>query len=51
MSDINSDEWEENMLKEMAKLFSSMGMKVDYDMLKSLMEQLKNRLEEMSDEV
>ena len=47
MSDINSDEWEENMLNEMAKLFSSMGMNVDYDMLKSLMEQLKNRLEEM----
>ena len=47
MSSTNSEDWEENMLKEMAKLFSSMGMNVDYDMLKSLMHQLKDRLEEM----
>ena len=36
MSDSSEEEWEENMLKEMAKLFSTMGMNVDYDMLKSL---------------
>jgi hypothetical protein len=47
MSDSSEEEWEENMLKEMAKLFSKMGMNVDYQMLKSLMHQLKNRLEEM----
>ena len=47
MSDSSEEEWEENMLKEMAKLFSTMGMNVDYDMLKSLMHQLKNRLKEM----
>jgi HSP20 family molecular chaperone IbpA len=47
MSDSGEEEWEENMLKEMAKLFSTMGMNVDYDMLKSLMHQLKARLEEM----
>ena len=47
MSVSSDEEWEENMLKEMAKLFSTMGMNVDYDMLKSLMHQLKKRLEEM----
>ena len=47
MSVSSDEEWEENMLKEMAKLFSTMGMNVDYDMLKSLMQQLKKRLEEM----
>ena len=47
MSVSSDEEWEENMLKEIAKLFSTMGMNVDYDMLKSLMLQLKKRLEEM----
>ena len=47
MSDLNSDEWEEKMLKEISKVFSEMGMNVDLDMLKSLMNQLKDRLEDM----
>tara|TARA_B110000495_G_C22971230_1_gene570049 strand:+ start:744 stop:1376 length:633 start_codon:yes stop_codon:yes gene_type:complete len=47
MSDSNSDEWEEKMLKEISKVFSEMGMNVDLDMLKSLMNQLKDRLEDM----
>ena len=47
MSVSNRDEWEENMLKEMAKVFSEMGMNVDINMLKSIMNQLKDRLEDM----
>ena len=47
MSVSNRDEWEENMLKEMAKVFSEMGMNVDINMLKSIMNQLKGRLEDM----
>lgn len=47
MSSPRDEEWEENMLKEMAKLFSTMGMNVDYEMLRTLMIQLKDRLEEM----
>lgn len=35
------------MLKEMAKVFSEMGMNVDINMLKSIMNQLKGRLEDM----
>ena len=47
MSVSNRDEWEENMLKEMSKVFSEMGMNVDINMLKSIMNQLKGRLEDM----
>ena len=47
MSVSNRDEWEENMLKEMAKVFSEMGMNVDINMFKSIMNQLKGRLEDM----
>jgi len=47
MSVSNRDEWEENMLKEMTKVFSEMGMNVDINMLKSIMNQLKGRLEDM----
>jgi hypothetical protein len=47
MNESNKDNWEENMLNEMAKVFSEMGMNVDVKMLKSLMNQLKQNFEDM----
>ena len=47
MTESNKDEWEENMLKHMVKVFSEMGMNMDINTLKSIMEQLKDRFEDM----
>lgn len=47
MSDTNSDDWEEKMLKDMAEMFSKMGMPIDISMLKSMMSQVREQFEKM----
>jgi hypothetical protein len=47
MDDTNSDDWEEQMLKEMAEMFSKMGMPIDISMLKNMMSQVREQFEKM----
>ena len=47
MGDTNSDDWEEQMLKEMAEMFSKMGMPIDLSMLKNMMSQVREQFEKM----
>ena len=47
MGDTNSDDWEEKMLKEMAEMFSKMGMPIDISMLKNVMSQVREQFEKM----
>lgn len=47
MGDNNSDDWEEQMLKEMAEMFSKMGMPIDLSMLKNMMSQVREQFEKM----
>jgi len=47
MGDTNSDDWEEQMLKEMAEMFSKMGMPIDISMLKNMMSQVREQFEKM----
>jgi hypothetical protein len=47
MGDNNSDDWEEQMLKEMAEMFSKMGMPIDISMLKNMMSQVREQFEKM----
>ena len=47
MGDTNSDDWEEKMLKEMAEMFSKMGMPIDISMLKNMMSQVREQFEKM----
>ena len=47
MDDTNSDDWEEQMLKEMAEMFSKMGMPIDISMLKNMMSQVRKQFEKM----
>ena len=47
MGDTDSDDWEEQMLKEMAEMFSKMGMPIDISMLKNMMSQVREQFEKM----
>ena len=47
MGDNNSDDWEEQMLKEMAEMFSKIGMPIDISMLKNMMSQVREQFEKM----
>lgn len=47
MGDTNSDDWEEQMLKEMAEMFSKIGMPIDISMLKNMMSQVREQFEKM----
>ena len=47
MGDTNSDDWEEQMLKEMAEMFSKMGMPIDISTLKNMMSQVREQFEKM----
>ena len=47
MDDTNSDDWEEQMLNEMAEMFSKMGMPIDISMLKNMMSQVREQFEKM----
>ena len=47
MDSNNSDDWEEQMLKEMAEMFNKMGMSIDVSMLKNMMSQVREQFEKM----
>ena len=45
--DEDSKEWEEQMLNKLTEMFKQMGMNVNIDTLKGMMEQFQNKFEEM----
>ena len=47
MGDTNSDDWEDQILKEMAEMFSKIGMPIDISMLKNMMSQVREQFEKM----
>jgi hypothetical protein len=47
MSTVDKDEFDDRLLKEMAKMFSEMGMPIDVEMLQNMMHQVRQQFEEM----
>ena len=47
MSEIDRDEWEDQMLEEMAKMFSQMGMPIDKSDLEQMMSKIREQFENM----
>ena len=47
MSTVDKDEFDDRLLKEMAKMFSEMGMPIDVEMLQNMMRQVRQQFEEM----
>ena len=47
MDDAGRDDWEEQMLKEMVKMFSEMGMPIDMSMLQNMMTQVREQFEKI----
>ena len=47
MSDANWDDFDEEAMEEMAKMFERMGMPIDSRMLRSMIEQVRSQFEEM----
>ena len=43
----NRDEWEEQMLEEMAKMFSDMGMPMDIEILRNMLSQVRDQFQKM----
>jgi HSP20 family molecular chaperone IbpA len=43
----NRDDWEEQMLKEMAKMFSDMGMPMDIEILRNMLSQVRDQFQKM----
>jgi len=43
----NKDDWEEQMLKEMARIFSDMGMPMDINILRNMLSQVRSQFEKM----
>ena len=41
------DDWEEQMLKEMAKMFSDMGMPMDIEILRNMLSQVRDQFQKM----
>ena len=41
------DEWEEQMLKEMARMFSDMGMPIDISILRNMLSQVRDQFQKM----
>ena len=42
-----TEDWEEKMLKQMAEMFKNMGMSVDIEQLKSVMNQFRTQFDSM----
>ena len=42
-----AEDWEEKMLKQMAEMFSNMGMTVDIDQLRKMMGQFRSQFDSM----
>ena len=47
MDEKNRDDWEEQMLKEMAKMFSDMGMPMDIEILRNMLSQVRDQFQKM----
>ncbi|MDG1536239.1 MAG: hypothetical protein P8Q45_03345 [Candidatus Thalassarchaeaceae archaeon] len=47
MSTVDKDEFDDRLLKEMAKMFSDMGMPIDIEMLQEMMRKVQQQFEEM----
>ena len=47
MDEKNRDDWEEQMLKEMAKMFSEMGMPMDIEILRNMLSQVRDQFQKM----
>jgi len=47
MDENSKDEWEEKMLKEMARMFSDMGMPIDINILRNMLSQVREQFEKM----
>ena len=47
MDENNRDDWEEQMLKEMAKMFSDMGMPMDIEILRNMLSQVRDQFQKM----
>ena len=47
MSEIDRDEWEDQMLEEMAKMFSQMGMPIEKSDLEQMMSKIREQFENM----
>tara|TARA_Y100001970_G_scaffold260929_1_gene343500 strand:- start:6713 stop:7312 length:600 start_codon:yes stop_codon:yes gene_type:complete len=47
MSEISRDEWEDQMLEEMAKMFSQMGMPIEKSDLEEMMSKIREQFESM----
>ena len=47
MTETGSDEWEDQILAEMAKMFRDMGMPIDVQLLQQMMEQIREQFEKM----
>ena len=47
MGENNRDDWEEQMLKEMAKMFSDMGMPMDIEILRNMLSQVRDQFQKM----
>ena len=47
MDENSKDDWEEQMLKEMAKMFSDMGMPMDIEILRNMLSQVRDQFQKM----
>ncbi len=47
MDENNRDDWEEQMLKEMAKMFSEMCMPMDIEILRNMLSQVRDQFQKM----
>ena len=47
MDENSKDEWEEQMLKEMARMFSDMGIPIDINILRNMLSQVREQFEKM----
>jgi len=47
MDNNNTDDWEEQMLKNMAKMFSEMGMPIDIEILRNMLSQVREQFQKL----
>ena len=47
MDENSKDEWEEQMLEEMAKMFSDMGMPMDIEILRNMLSQVRDQFQKL----
>lgn len=47
MDNNNADDWEEQMLKDMAKMFSEMGMPIDIEILRNMLSQVREQFQKL----